>query len=454
VALDFAPYDNYIDAHFDEFVVELREFCAQPALAGQGIGIAESVEMVRGKLDEIGATVEVVAVPDGGAPVILGEMGSGVRTLLMYNHYDVQPPEPLELWNSPPYAGEVRDGRFYARGVADDKGDLLGRIQAIRAYEATCGPLPLKIRWLIEGEEEVTSPHLAEVVRANRERLQADFCAWENGSRNEMGMHTLICGQKGLLNVELRARGADRDIHSRDGGIVPNAAWRLVQALATIKDAEDRITLDGLDEMVVPPSKADLDAAARMPFEEETLKRLYGVDKWQRGLTGRDVLNARMFEPTCNIAGFVSGYGGPGSKTIVPSEALVKMDFRLVPNQTPDRMMELLRAHLDRRGFSDVKLRMLGGRLPGKTPVDHPFVREALAVWEELEPGSAVAQPMTGGSGPLALIANEMGIPAAKICGPGYEGSAIHSPNEHVRLEDYKLSLRYWGRLLVRLADN
>ena len=160
-----------------------------------------------------------------------------------------------------------------------------------------------------------------------------------------------------------------------------------------------------------------------------------------------------MFEPTCNIAGFASGYSGPGSKTIVPSEALVKMDFRLVPNQTPEGMMALLRAHLDRRGFTDVGLKMLGGRLPGKTPVDHPFVKVALAVWEDLEPGSAVAQPMTGGSGPFALIANEMDIPAAKICGPGYEGSAIHSPNEHVKLEDYKLSLRYWGRLFARLAD-
>jgi acetylornithine deacetylase/succinyl-diaminopimelate desuccinylase-like protein len=403
---DFGAYDRYIDEHFDDFIIELREFCAQPALAGQRIGIAESVAMLREKLEGIGASVDVVAVEDEGAPVILGEVGGGPRTLLMYNHYDVQPPEPLELWDSPPYAGEVREGNFYARGVADDKGDLLGRIQAIRAYEATCGPLPLRIKWLVEGEEEVTSPHLAAVVRANRDRLRADFCAWENGSRNEMGMHTIICGQKGLLNVELRARGANRDVHSRDGGIVPNPAWRLVHALATIKDVNDRITLDGMDEMVVPPTQADVEAAAQMPFDEGMLKRLYGVQKWQRGLTGRGLLNARMFGPTCTIAGFASGYSGPGSKTIVPGEALVKMDFRLVPNQTPEGMMGLLRVHLDRRGFTDVELKMRGGRLPGKTPVDHPFIRGALAVWEELEPGSAVAQPMTGGSGPFSLIAN------------------------------------------------
>src|SRR4029078_7435709 len=165
----FAEYDSYIDAHFDELVVELREFCAQPALAGQGIGIAESVEMVRRKLVQIGATVDVVAVPDGGAPVILGEMGAGPRTLLMYNHYDAQPPEPLELWDSPPYAGDVRDGKFYARGVADDRGDLTSRVMAIRAYKATIGELPLRVRWLIEGEEEIGSPNLAPAVKANAE---------------------------------------------------------------------------------------------------------------------------------------------------------------------------------------------------------------------------------------------------------------------------------------------
>src|SRR5438477_6029846 len=163
MAGDFVAYDAYIDGYFEQFVGELRAFCAQPALAGQGIGIAETVAMVREKLHGLGCDVEVVAA-EGGAPVVLGELGAGDRTLLLYNHYDVQPPEPLELWDSPPYAGDVRDGRFYARGVADDRGDLLSRVLAIRAYQATVGELPLRVRWLIEGEEEVGSPHLAPVV--------------------------------------------------------------------------------------------------------------------------------------------------------------------------------------------------------------------------------------------------------------------------------------------------
>jgi acetylornithine deacetylase/succinyl-diaminopimelate desuccinylase-like protein len=398
--------------------------------------------------------VEVVAV-EGGAPGVLGEMGemgAGERTLLLYNHYDVQPPEPLDEWDSPPYAGDIRDGKFYARGVADDRGDLLARMQAVRSYQATRGPLPLTLRWLVEGEEEISSPHLGEVVRAHASHLRADFCAWENGSRNEAGRPVVICGQKGLLYVELRARGAQRDVHSRDGGIVPNPAWRLVQALATLQDADGRITLAGLDKLVAPPTEADLAAADAMPFDADALARFYGLDHWQRGLSGREVLYARMFEPTANIAGLVSGYGGPGSKTIVPRAALAKMDFRLVPNQTPEKMLGLLRAHLDRRGFSDVEIEVLGAHLPGKTPVDHPFVRQALRVWEELAPGGAVVQPITGGTGPFALFANELGIPTARVCGPGYEGSGLHSPNEHIRLDDYHTSLRYWGRLFDRLA--
>ena len=450
---DFRAYDAYIDHHFEDFVSELRAFCAQPALAGQGVGITETVQMVSHKLDELGCALDVVAVPDGGAPVIMGEMGAGARTLLLYNHYDVQPPGPLELWDSPPYAGEVRGGNFYARGAADDRGDLLGRIQAVRAYQSAIGPLPIRLRWLIEGEEEISSPHLEAVVRTHAGRPQADFCAWENGGRDVSGRPVVICGKMGLLYVEMRAKGPSRDVHSRDGGIVPNPAWRLIHALATLKDADDRITIDGMDALLESPTPADLAAADAMPFDEQALAGLYGIDHWQRGLKGREVLHARLFEPTANIAGFTSGYGGPGSMTIIPGTALAKLDFRLVPNQTPQNMLALLRAHLDRRGFNDIEIAVLGEHMPGKTPVDHPFVRDAVAVWSELEPEGAVVQPITSGTGPFALIANELGIPTARVCGPYYEGSALHSPNEHIRLQDYHTSLRYWGRLFSALAE-
>ena len=239
----------------------------------------------------------------------------------------------------------MRDGKFYARGVADDRGDLLGRIQAVRAYQATLGALPLRLRWLVEGEEEISSPHLAKVVREHASEVRADFCAWENGSRNAQGRPVVICGKMGMLSVELRAHGARRDVHSREAGIVPGAAWRLVQALATLKDADEGIAIDDMGDLVVPPDEADLAAASAMPFDEGALAEALGVERWNRGLSGRDVLLARMFAPTANISGISSGYVGVTAKKVVPAEAVARMDFRLVPDLTPENMMGLVRGH-------------------------------------------------------------------------------------------------------------
>lgn len=380
------------------------------------------------------------------------ELGAGERTLLMYNHYDVQPPEPLDLWDSPPYAGEVRDGNFYARGVADDRGDFLSRVLAIRAYRATVGELPLRIRWLIEGEEEVGSPHLAPVVREHAALLDADWCAWEASGRDVGNNPQIICGLKGMLYVELHATGPGYDAHSGLGGILPNPAWRLVIALSTLRDEQGNFVMDGLDELVDPPTEAERRAMDVMPFDEQARLDLYNLKGWQRGLQGREVLRAEMFEPTANIAGFTSGYSGEGAKTIVPSKAVVKMDFRLVPRQTPEKMLALLRAHLARRGYSDIEVRQIGELQPAKTPVDSPLVQAAADVWRAMGVESVVITPMTGGSGPMSLITAELGIPTIMAGGVGFSGSRAHAPNESIRIEDFKNGIRYWGRFFVTLA--
>ena len=191
-----------------------------------------------------------------GHPVVFAEIGEGPKTLLSYGHYDVQPPEPLDLWESDPFEPTVRDGGLYARGVADDKADVLSRIQALRLYIEEHGPLPFKLKFLIEGEEEVGSPNLAPFVRANAELLSADACLWEGSMKDEAGRPMIFCGTKGMAYVELRARGASHDLHSMYGGIAPNPVWRLVQALRTIKDENGEITLDGLDDLAdEPPSR-------------------------------------------------------------------------------------------------------------------------------------------------------------------------------------------------------
>lgn len=450
---DFGAYDAYIEEHFDSMIGELRDFCARPTLAGQRVGLQDGVEAVRSFLEPLGAKVDIAPVGDGAPPVVLAELGGGERTLLLYNHYDVQPPEPLDLWDSPPYAGDVRDGKFYARGVADDRGDFLSRVLAIRAYKATLGDLPLRLRWFVEGEEEIGSPNLEPAIRGNMDKLRADWCAWEGSWRTDDGKEQVVCGLKGMLYVELHSTGPNHDAHSGYGGVLPNPAWRLVTALATLRDDKGNFIMDGLEELVDRPSEADMRAAEAMPYDEAAAMQVYGIDHWQRGLRGREALYAEMFDPTANVAGFYSGYSGPGPKTIVPSKATVKMDFRLVPHQTPEKMLELLRAHLDARGYSDIEIVQLGSLLPAKTAVDSPLVKAAAAVWEDLGEGSAVVAPMTGGSGPMSLITDVLGIPTVIAGGVAYAGSRVHSPNENIRLADFKQGVRYWGRLFARLAE-
>ncbi len=389
-----------------------------------------------------------------GHPVVYAEVGGGdgERTLLSYGHYDVQPPEPLELWESDPFEPEIRDGVIFARGVADDKGDVLARIQALRLYQEEFGPLPFKLKFLIEGEEEVGSPSLPAFVRSNRELLSADACLWEGSMKDEAGRPMIFCGTKGMLYVELRARGASHDLHSMYGGLAPNPAWRLVQALRTIKDENGEITLDGLDEMADPPSEEDLEAIGRIPFDEAALKASWDVDDFDRGLTGEEALREMLLRPTANIAGIQSGYTGPGSKTIVPSEAFVKMDFRLVAGQSPKAVLDLLREHLKRRGFEDIEVVDLHGLEAAKTPVGSPLVQTAVETWRDLGHAEAIVYPTVGGSGPTSLVATELGIPTVMTGAVMNPESRIHSPNESVRLDDYFESIGYFAHFFRRFA--
>jgi acetylornithine deacetylase/succinyl-diaminopimelate desuccinylase-like protein len=253
--------------------------------------------------------------------------------------------------------------------------------------------------------------------------------------------------------VELRARGASYDLHSMYGGIAPNPAWRLVQALRTIKDENGEITLDGLDDLADEPSEQDLEAISRIPFEDAALRESWEVEAMDRGLTGQDALREMLLRPTANIAGIESGYTGPGAKTIVPSEAFVKMDFRLVSGQSPGPVLELIRAHLDRRGFEDIEVVDLHGVEPAKTPIDSAVVGTAVETWRDLGHEEAVVYPTIGGSGPTSLMVAELGIPTIMTGSVANTGSRLHSPNEWIRLDDYFETVRYFVRFFERFAS-
>jgi len=446
--------DSRVDGRKEELLEELNEFLRMPSISAQedtSGGFRECANWVLEKLRDAGAEARLMETD--GHPVVYAEIGDGDKTLLSYGHYDVQPPEPLELWESDPFEPTIRDGSLYARGVADDKGDVLTRIQALRLYIEEHGSLPFKLKFFIEGEEEIGSPNLAPFARKNKDLLSADACLWEGSMKDEAGHPVIFCGTKGMAYVELRAHGASHDLHSMYGGIAPNPVWRLIQALRTIKDESGEITLDGFEELIEPPSEKDLEAISRIPFDDAELRRSWGVDALDRNLTGQDALREMLLRPTANIAGIMSGYTGPGSKTIVPSEAFVKMDFRLVAGQSPEPVVGLIRAHLKKRGFDDIEVVDLHGVEAAKTPIDSPVVRTSVETWEDLGRDDAVVYPTIGGSGPTSLIATELGIPTVMTGNVANSGSRIHSPNESVRLDDYFETIRYFTRFFERFGS-
>jgi acetylornithine deacetylase/succinyl-diaminopimelate desuccinylase-like protein len=443
-------FNAYVEANRERFVEELKAFVRQPSVSAQGLGLQEMADLVQARLDKLGAVTRQIPTGDG-PPIVYGEMGQGQRTLLIYNHYDVQPPDPLELWESPPFEPEIRDGYFYGRGVADNKGDLLARIQTVEAWLATRGELPLRIKWFAEGEEEVGSPHLSPIAEAYGDMLQADGCLWETGGLDEEGNFVLTMGLKDITYFELRARCAERDLHSGYAPLVENPAWRLVWALSTLKDEHDRITIDGYMDHVKPLTEDEIAAFARMPFHEEQLKARWGVERFIENRSGLDAQLYLHATPTCTICGIESGYTGPGSKTVLPAEARVKLDFRLVPDLTPDLALELLRAHLDRRGFDDVEIECLNGEHPAKSPLDAAVVRAAAEAAEAVYGHPPLLNPWAAGSGPMYPLSTKLGIPAvfAGINGPG---ANAHSPNENIRLDLYFQGMRFMAELIERFA--
>ncbi len=443
-----------VDGSKQELLGELNEFLRMPSISArddESGGFRDCARWVADRLQEAGAEARIMETE--GHPVVYAEVGEGPETLLSYGHYDVQPPEPLDLWETDPFEPTVREGGLYARGVADDKADVLARVQALRLYTEEHGAPPFKLKFLIEGEEEVGSPNLAPFVRSNADLLSADACLWEGSMKDEAGRPMIFCGTKGMAYVELRARGASHDLHSMYGGIAPNPAWRLVQALRTIKDENGEVTLDGLDTLAEEPTEKDLEAIGRIPFEDAALRASWGVEAFDRGLSGQDALREMLLRPTANIAGVQSGYTGPGSKTIVPSEAFVKMDFRLVAGQSPGPVLELIRSHLRKRGFGDVEVVDLHGVEPAKTPVDSPVVDTAVQTWRDLGHDQAIVYPTIGGSGPTSLMVVELGIPTIMTGSVANVGSRLHSPNEWVRLDDYFETIRYFVRFFERFAS-
>jgi acetylornithine deacetylase/succinyl-diaminopimelate desuccinylase-like protein len=441
----------HVDANRARFVERLAGWVRQPSVSATGQGMPEAAAHARDLVAAAGLEAAVVDTP--GWPLVLGHRAGrrGSPTVLVYGHYDVQPPDPVEAWTSPPFEPAFRGGRLYGRGGADNKGQHLAQLLAVESLLATRGELPCTVKVLLDGEEEIGSPNLAAFAAAQRARLAADLAVWSDGPVDPGGGWRLVFGVRGVASFELRARGANRSLHSGNwGGVAPNPLWTLVHLLASMKDAEGRITVEGFHDDVEPLGPAERAALELLPVDLEAVKADLGLEALdppaERGFAER-----LAAWPTLTINGLHGGYGGQGTQTVLPSQAVAKCDVRLVHAQRAADVYAKLEAHV-RRHAPGVELHRQGSMEPSRTPMDSPFtspIRAGMAAAQGAEP---LLVPVLGGSLPLHVFTGVLGLPTFGI--PlGNPDQANHAPDENLDLERFHTGIKTAAAVLSHLGE-
>ena len=441
---------QYVETHRDRFLKELLALLRQPSISAQDVGVTECAELVRRFMDEAGAEARLIPTP--GYPVVYGQVPApgARRTVLIYGHYDVQPPEPLELWETPPFEPSLRNGRIYARGAGDNKGQMFAHLKAIEAVLRTRGRLPVNLKLCFEGEEEISSKNLPEFVAKNRELLAADVVYASDGPMHPSGPMVFF-GCRGLLYLELTAHGAKRDLHSGNyGGVAVAPAARLVQALASLWTNRGKVAVGGFYDRVRRPSPADRRVLRAIPFDERSVRKDLGCLPVTAAAAGA-YYRRLLIQPNLNIAGLTAGYQGPGSKTIIPNLARAKLDVRLVMDQDPDEIEDRIRTHLKRRGFGDIEVKRLGAVPPSRTPVDHPLGRAVIRAVKQAWGRRPVIFPNLGGTIPDYLFTQVLGLPSIWVPYAPHD-EANHAPNESITIEGFINGIRSTAAALFEIA--
>jgi acetylornithine deacetylase/succinyl-diaminopimelate desuccinylase-like protein len=445
--------DAYIEKNSRRFVEELKELCAFPSISNHG---AEAVKPARDWLAERLAryTDRVETLEAGGMPALYAEVpGSGRRKLLLYQHYDVQPVDPIELWDSKPFEPVEKDGRIVARGIADDKADVMARIHAVETLKQF-GDVPVTLRFLVEGEEEIGSKSFEKIAHEHSSKLSADGCLWESGaSFDDASRPTLQFGCRGLVYVQLSVRFLAFDQHSGFASIYPSAAMYLIEALASLRDQDMNVRIDGFYDGMLKPTDADRRMMAKIDPEVEQRKKLVGFDRLVRDPKPERVIEQLLFTPTCNIAGVTTGYQGPGSKTVLPAEATAKLDFRLIPDQDPAHVLDSLRKHLDSHGFDKVEIVWADAEKPARSDPESDVAKSVIESVRELH-GEPVLWPFMQATGPMHPVVSDLGIPTVLPVGVGRPDNRIHAPNENIRAADYLNTIRLMCRVWERFGGS
>jgi acetylornithine deacetylase/succinyl-diaminopimelate desuccinylase-like protein len=433
---------DFINMNREKYLDELKALLAIPsisALPEHAADVMRCAEWCGDEMRRIGLqNVRLIDTP--GNPVAYGEwLGApGAPTILFYGHYDVQPVDPLDLWESPPFDATVRDGELYARGAADDKGQVFMHFKAVEAHLKQNGRLPVNMKFLLEGEEEVGSVHLDDFIRAHKDDLQADVVVISDTAMFDRGVPSICYGLRGLVYCQIDLRGSKTDLHSGVfGGAVANPAFVLAQMIAQMKDRGGRIKVPGFYDDVRPLEEAERQAWAQLPFNEKKYRKEFGFPKLF-GESGYTTLERTWARPTLEVNGLLSGFTSEGAKTVLPAVAMAKISMRLVPNQHPDKIAELFEAYVRKIAPKTVELkvtRMHGGK-PWMTAYDNPFVQAAARA---IERGFGRAPVFTreGGSIPVvSTFQEELGLPSV-LFGVGLPDENAHAPNEKLDLGNF-----------------
>ena len=451
-----------VDSEMKGLVSDLQTLIRQPSVSARRVGVLECANLVAHIMLKSGINSEVLYLDDlkndkkDVPPIVYGEVKSKAnpngRTILFYNHYDVQPEEPLELWKTDPFSGKVEGNYIFGRGSSDDKGELITRIKAVEYFLKKTGDVPCNVKFIVEGEEEIGSLHVEKYLTKYRHKLTCDGVIWEFGYIDERDRPIISLGMKGLLYVELLSKGPSRDAHSSLAVLIENPAWHLVRALNTMRDNNGKILIGGWYKDVREFTPEELSLIANEPFDEEEFKKEYGIDKFVNNATGIEARKAFVGMSTCNIAGLLSGYIGEGAKTILPAEAKVKIDFRLVPDMIPEKQFELVKNHLKENGFEDhIDIKLIHGEAAVRMPSNHSFVKQVEESAKETF-GSAIISISSAGTGPMHSFAKVLGAPCVSI-GSTYIYAKIHSPNEFARIDLLNKTTKCIGAILEKFAS-
>ncbi|WP_252503986.1 M20/M25/M40 family metallo-hydrolase [Sporosarcina sp. Marseille-Q4943] len=425
-----------IENNQDAYIEQLFTLLRQKSISTQNDGITECAQLLKEMMGELGIAARIMETD--GHPVVFGEMmrDENFFTLLIYGHYDVQPPEPIDEWLSPPFEPTIRNGKIFCRGAGDNKGQLMAQLLGIKTYIDCFGDLPINIKFIFEGEEENGSPHLASFVKKHRELLKADLVYTADGSSHNSGAPLILLGARGSLDLELEAKEAEWDNHSGNtGNIVPNPAWKLINLLKTMCNDEGQVLIEGFYDHILPPSAREKELIQKLPFDAEDIGQKIGYPHLQ--MDGETYYHKLTMEPTFNINGLQSGYTGEGMKTIIPATATVKMDVRLVIDQDPMDIFNKICQHVQKHD-PDIEVKFISAMEPSRTSADLEVVEivtKAVRLAYEQEP---LIQPSLGSSLPDYVWTKILEVPSIIMPYANFD-QRNHSPNENIAI-DYFLN--------------